>query len=106
MYEKFFSIHKTNGKNYNLQILVELKNGDTFNGNLLKMDSFMNLFLEKVIITTKTGSLFYESTFVYIKGENVKYIRFPWKKFIFSNLENCILQIKDKDRISMSYVRL
>lgn len=77
MYERVFPTYKTSEKYINFPLLVETKDGDTFNGNLLKIDTFLNLLLERVVITTKNGSFFFESKNVYLKGENIKYIRFP-----------------------------
>lgn len=35
--------------------LVELKNGETFNGHLFNCDSWMNIHLKKVICTSKVS---------------------------------------------------
>lgn len=40
----------------NLQ-LVELKNGETYNGHMVQCDSWMNVHLNEVICTGKVGSL-------------------------------------------------
>jgi hypothetical protein len=37
--------------------LIELKNGDTYNGNLVNCDSWMNINLRDVICTSKVGWL-------------------------------------------------
>lgn len=36
--------------------LVELKNGETYNGNLVSVDQYMNLSLSDVICTSKDGA--------------------------------------------------
>jgi len=36
--------------------LVELKNGETYNGNLVSVDIFMNLQLSDVICTSKVSA--------------------------------------------------
>lgn len=35
--------------------LVELKNGETYNGHLVNCDSWMNIHLREVICTSKVG---------------------------------------------------
>jgi small nuclear ribonucleoprotein (snRNP)-like protein len=35
---------------------VELKNGETYNGNLVSVDQYMNLSLSDVICTSKDGA--------------------------------------------------
>lgn len=36
--------------------LVELKNGETYNGHMVQCDSWMNVHLREVICTSKVGS--------------------------------------------------
>jgi len=57
-------------------VLIELKGGITCNGDLMKLDSYLNLFLEKTVTTTKNGRGFRESSYLFLRGENVKYVRF------------------------------
>jgi U6 snRNA-associated Sm-like protein LSm4 len=38
--------------------LVELKNGETYNGHLVNCDTWMNIHLREVICTSKVGMLF------------------------------------------------
>ena len=57
--------------------LVELKNGETYNGTLDSCDSWMNLLLTQVICTSKDGARFWSMPEVYIRGNNLKYIRIP-----------------------------
>lgn len=59
------------------QILVELKNGETINGNLVNCDSWMNLTLNDVIQTYNNGQDFAKLSEVYIKGVHIKYLRMP-----------------------------
>ncbi|SCZ90536.1 BZ3500_MvSof-1268-A1-R1_Chr1-3g02049 [Microbotryum saponariae] len=50
-------------------MLVELKNGETFNGHLAGCDNFMNLTLKE------DGEQFWKLPQCYIRGNNIKYIR-------------------------------
>jgi len=56
-------------------MLVELKNGDTYNGNLVGSDNFMNLALKDVTITSKDGQKFWSQPEVFVRGLAIKYIR-------------------------------
>ncbi|MCO5589044.1 hypothetical protein L7F22_043009 [Adiantum nelumboides] len=56
-------------------ILVELKNGETFNGLLNNCDAFMNLTLTEVYQTSNTGVQFWKLPECYIRGSTVKYCR-------------------------------
>lgn len=56
-------------------ILVELKNGETFNGHLDNCDAFMNLTLTEVYQTSSTGEQFWKLPECYIRGSSVKYCR-------------------------------
>jgi small nuclear ribonucleoprotein (snRNP)-like protein len=56
-------------------MLVELKNGDTYNGNLVGSDNFMNLALKDVTITSKDGLKFWSQPEVFVRGLAIKYIR-------------------------------
>ena len=42
----------------NHPMLVELKNGETYNGHLVCCDSFMNVNLREVICTSRYGDKF------------------------------------------------
>lgn len=59
------------------EILVELRNGDTYNGTLSSCDAYMNLNLEDVYRTSKDGDRFWEIPEVYIRGSSIKYLRIP-----------------------------
>jgi U6 snRNA-associated Sm-like protein LSm4 len=56
-------------------IQVELKNGETFNGVLTNCDSWMNLNLSQVIVTSQDGSIFKRLQTIYLRGNNIKYLR-------------------------------
>ncbi|KAJ0399338.1 hypothetical protein P43SY_001527 [Pythium insidiosum] len=58
-------------------MLVELKNGDTYNGNLVNCDTWMNINLREVICTSKDGDRFWKMPECYIRGNAIKYIRVP-----------------------------
>lgn len=54
----------------NLQ-LVELKNGETFNGHLVNCDNFMNITLREVYQTSADGDRFWKLKECYIRGSTV-----------------------------------
>ncbi|KAI9505190.1 hypothetical protein GGI25_002238 [Coemansia spiralis] len=58
-------------------ILVELKNGETYNGHLEKCDNFMNITLREVIQTASDGDRFWRLVEAYIRGNTIKYLRVP-----------------------------
>jgi len=58
-------------------MLVELKNGETLNGHLVTCDTWMNLTLKEVVQTSPDGDKFYRLSEVYVKGNNIKYLRVP-----------------------------
>lgn len=61
--------------------LVELKNGETLNGHLIKFDSFMNITMREVYQTTADpeNPRFFKLPECYIRGSTIKYIRVPDK---------------------------
>eukprot|EP00033_Pygsuia_biforma_P001351 GCRY01001530.1.p1 GENE.GCRY01001530.1~~GCRY01001530.1.p1 ORF type:complete len:130 (+),score=4.00 GCRY01001530.1:129-518(+) len=61
----------------NHPMLIEVKNGETYNGHLASLDSFMNILLRDVICTSADGDKFWRLKECFIKGSNVKYIRVP-----------------------------
>lgn len=62
----------------NQPMLVELKNGETYNGNLASCDAWMNLHLRgEVYCTSKDGESFWKMPEVYIRGSMIKYLRLP-----------------------------
>eukprot|EP00906_Rhabdomonas_costata_P005861 RCo008696 len=58
-------------------ILVELKNGETMNGQLVNCDSWMNMNLRDIICTSRDGDRFWKIREVYIRGNTIKYLRVP-----------------------------
>lgn len=61
----------------NHPMLVELKNGETYNGHLVSCDNWMNINLREVICTSRDGDKFWRMPEVYIRGVNIKYLRIP-----------------------------
>ncbi|THH18682.1 hypothetical protein EW146_g2342 [Bondarzewia mesenterica] len=57
--------------------LVELKNGETFNGHLVNCDNFMNITLREVYQTNAEGDRFWKVKECYIRGSTIKYLRVP-----------------------------
>ncbi|KAI9883745.1 MAG: Telomerase protein component 1 [Watsoniomyces obsoletus] len=58
-------------------MLVELKNGETLNGHLVTCDTWMNLVLKEVVQTNAEGDKFFRLPEVYVRGNNIKYLRVP-----------------------------
>lgn len=58
-------------------MLVELKNGETYNGHLVNCDNFMNINLREVICTSPEGDRFWRLPECYIRGSTIKYLRVP-----------------------------
>jgi len=52
--------------------LVELKNGETFNGHLVNCDNFMNITLREVYQTNADGDKFWKLKECYIRGSTVR----------------------------------
>ncbi|KAF5354927.1 hypothetical protein D9756_005669 [Leucocoprinus leucothites] len=61
----------------NKPMLVELKNGETFNGHLVNCDNFMNITLREVYQTNSEGDRFWKLKECYIRGSTIKYLRVP-----------------------------
>ncbi|UYV80317.1 LSM4 [Cordylochernes scorpioides] len=57
--------------------LVELKNGETYNGHLVNCDNWMNINLREVICTSRDGDKFWKMAECYIRGSTIKYLRIP-----------------------------
>ncbi len=53
--------------------MVELKNGETFNGHLVDCDTFMNITLREVYQTASDGERFWKLKECYIRGSTVCY---------------------------------
>ena len=58
-------------------ILIELKNGDTYNGKLVSCNMFMNITLRDVMRTSVGGDKFWEMPEVFIRGNSIKYLQIP-----------------------------
>lgn len=58
-------------------MLVELKNGETYNGHLQSCDNWMNVHLREVICTSKDGDRFWRMPQCYVRGNTIKYLRVP-----------------------------
>ncbi|KAI6382420.1 hypothetical protein MCOR25_000716 [Pyricularia grisea] len=58
-------------------MMVELKNGETLNGHLVQCDTWMNLTLREVVQTSPEGDKFMRLPEIYVKGNNIKYLRVP-----------------------------
>ncbi|KAL7746897.1 hypothetical protein RI367_007717 [Sorochytrium milnesiophthora] len=59
----------------NSPILVELKNGETYNGQLVTCDPFMNIILKEVVCTSPEGDRFWRLDSAYVRGSVIKYLR-------------------------------
>jgi U6 snRNA-associated Sm-like protein LSm4 len=55
----------------NLIQMVELKNGESFNGHLIDCDTFMNITLREVYQTSAESDRFWKLKEVYIRGSTV-----------------------------------
>jgi len=55
--------------------MVELKNGESFNGHLVNCDNFMNITLREVYQTHPDGNKFWKCKECYIRGSTIKYLR-------------------------------
>lgn len=53
--------------------MVELKNGETFNGHLVNCDNFMNITLREVYQTSPEGDRFWKLKECYIRGSTVRF---------------------------------
>eukprot|EP00873_Tetraselmis_striata_P010581 jgi/Tetstr1/430845/TSEL_020626.t1 len=58
-------------------VLVELKNGETYNGHMVNCDNWMNIHLTEVICTSKDGDRFWRLPESFIRGNTIKYVRVP-----------------------------
>ena len=58
-------------------VLVELKNGETYNGTLDSCDKFMNMVLKGTVCTSRTADHFKRCTECHIRGNTIKYICVP-----------------------------
>ncbi|XP_078741977.1 U6 snRNA-associated Sm-like protein LSm4 [Lampetra fluviatilis] len=61
----------------NHPMLVELKNGETYNGHLVSCDNWMNINLREVICTSRDGDRFWKMPECFVRGSTIKYLRIP-----------------------------
>lgn len=57
--------------------MVELKNGETLNGQLINCDQWMNLTLRDVIQSSANAEEFMKIPECYVRGLHIKYLRMP-----------------------------
>ena len=57
--------------------MVEIKNGETYNGVLVNCDVWMNLHLRDVICTSSNADKFWKIKECFIRGNTIKYLRVP-----------------------------
>ena len=58
-------------------MMIELKNGETYNGHLTGCDDRMNVHLEGVTCTSSDGERFWKMDECVIRGSTLKNIRLP-----------------------------
>ena len=51
--------------------------GETYNGHLVNCDSWMNINLREVIVTSADTEKFWRVAEIYIKGNTIKHLRIP-----------------------------
>ena len=61
----------------NHPILVELKSGEAYSGVLANCDNWMNIHLKDVVLTSKDGDKFWKLPEIFLRGNNIKYMRVP-----------------------------
>ena len=74
--------------------LVETKNGESYDGILTGADTYMNLRLKDVIVTTAVG-VYHKHPTAYIRGNNIKCIQLQ-PEIIQTHLENIRIKCKSK----------
>jgi U6 snRNA-associated Sm-like protein LSm4 len=60
----------------NSRLLVDCKNGDSYDGTLVACDTFMNVRLSDVVITSAEKQTFTKCGEVFIRGNNIRAIQF------------------------------
>ncbi|KAJ8704827.1 hypothetical protein PYW08_012147 [Mythimna loreyi] len=83
----------------NHPMLVELKNGETYNGHLVSCDNWMNINLREVICTSRDGDKFWRMPECYIRGSTIKYLRIPDEVIDMVKEET---QVKSRSRSEVS----
>lgn len=61
----------------NHPLLVELKNGEAYNGHLVSCDNWMNTNLREVICKSRDRDNFWLMPECYIRSSTIKYLRIP-----------------------------
>ncbi|KAI3386842.1 hypothetical protein SNEBB_000368 [Seison nebaliae] len=59
----------------NSVMLIELKNGESYNGRLISVDSYMNIHMKDVICTSSDGTQFWKMPEIHIRGNCIVCIR-------------------------------
>ena len=54
---------------------IELKSGETYNGELVEVDAYMNIKLKNVIFTSRNGQIFKKMNECYVRGSGVKFMK-------------------------------
>ncbi|MES1912493.1 MAG: hypothetical protein MHM6MM_004760 [Cercozoa sp. M6MM] len=56
-------------------VLIELKNGESYNGKLESIDKWMNMKLVDVLFVSRSGEKFLQVPECFVRGNTVKYVR-------------------------------
>lgn len=64
-------LHNTRGQT----VSIELRNGETVNGSVMRSDRSMNIILKNTIRTSADGKQFFRSREAFIRGASVRNIR-------------------------------
>ncbi|KAG7661126.1 uncharacterized protein J8A68_005363 [[Candida] subhashii] len=78
-------------------VLIELKTGETYNGDLVNCDSWMNLTLKDVIQTSANGDEFTKIPEIYIRGMHIKFLRIPEEIMDYAKEQN-VLNMEQRNR--------
>uniref|UniRef100_A0A914UKE7 U6 snRNA-associated Sm-like protein LSm4 n=1 Tax=Plectus sambesii TaxID=2011161 RepID=A0A914UKE7_9BILA len=91
----------------NHPMLVELKNGETYNGHLVSCDSWMNIHLRDAICTSRDGDRFQKMPEVYVRGSTIKYLRIPDEvvEMVKDEVKEVRRQQKDNTRAKKNFQR-
>ncbi|KAL3068487.1 hypothetical protein niasHS_006527 [Heterodera schachtii] len=91
----------------NHPMLIELKNGETYNGMLVACDSWMNVHLRDAICTSKEGDRFVKIPEVYVRGSTIKYLRIPDEvvDLVKDEVKEVRRQQKDNQRMKKQFAK-
>mmetsp|Transcript_6225 Transcript_6225/g.9831 ORF Transcript_6225/g.9831 Transcript_6225/m.9831 type:complete len:159 (+) Transcript_6225:324-800(+) len=81
----------------NEQILVEVKNGDTYTGTLVNCDNFMNINMKDITLTSADAESFWKINECYVRGSTIKYLRVDTKVL------DSVDEIEQQNRKKTSY---